>query len=144
MRSMILAMAFSIAILLAMPISLSDNLTDHATEDIVSGTDSGSFSHDSRAASPESVILPRVAGEDFRRFVSEGTSESVSLGESTFNVTLLGVADEDTVVLKVGDEVKKIDLGENRKFSGLGIYVAKVFFLPKESQTSFAKLVFYR
>jgi hypothetical protein len=77
-----------------------------------------------------------------KQTVSEGQTATVDVGGVSYEVTLLGVSDEDTAVVQVNEQSRSIDEGQSRKVGGLDVYVDEIYFLSKESQTSSAKLSF--
>jgi hypothetical protein len=77
-----------------------------------------------------------------KQTLSEGETATVDVGGVSYEVSLIGVSDEDTVIVKVEDESRTIDEGQSRKISGLEVYVDEVYFLSKEAQVSSARLSF--
>ena len=77
-----------------------------------------------------------------KQTVSEGETATVDVGGVAYEVTLMGVSDEDTAVVKVNDQSRSIDEGQSRKIAGLDVFVDEVFYLSKESQISSCKLSF--
>ena len=77
-----------------------------------------------------------------KQTLSEGETATVDVGGVSYDVTVMGVSDEDTVVVKVDDSSRSIDEGQSRKIAGLEVFVDEVFYLSKESQVSSAKLSF--
>lgn len=92
------------------------------------------------ADSDEDTLV--VFGGANKQTLSEGETASVEVGGVSYDVTLLGVSDADTAVIKVNDQSRSIDEGDSRKIGGLEVYVDEVFFLSKEAQTSSAQLTF--
>jgi hypothetical protein len=74
---------------------------------------------------------------------TEGQTRTIVVDGESFQATLVGVSDSDTAIVMVNDETKKINKGEEKSISGLGVYVAKITFFPKEAQVSWARLIFF-
>lgn len=72
----------------------------------------------------------------------EGQSRKVTVDDITFSVTLMGVSDIDTAVVKVNEMAKSVNQGQMEVISGLDVYVEEVFFQNREDQISYAKLFF--
>ncbi len=81
-------------------------------------------------------------GGSNKQTLSEGETATVDVGGVSYEVSVIGVSDENTVVVKVNDVSRTIDEGNSRKVSGLEVYVDEVYYLGKESQTSSARLSF--
>lgn len=72
----------------------------------------------------------------------EGQTKTLIIDGQSFEVGLVGISDPDTVIIMVNDLTEKIDEGNERRVSGLTVYVARVTFFPKETQAGWAKLIF--
>jgi hypothetical protein len=68
----------------------------------------------------------------------EGESTTATVGGTTYEITLIGVSDSNTAILKVNDDSDNIDEGTTQKIGGLSVYAKSVFFLSKETQVSSA------
>jgi hypothetical protein len=77
-----------------------------------------------------------------KQTLTEGESVTIEVGGISYDVSLLGVSDSDTIVLKVDDESRTIDEGQSRTISGLEVFVDDVFFLSKETQVSSGQITF--
>lgn len=77
-----------------------------------------------------------------KQTLTEGETATVDVGGVSYEVTLMGVSDTDTAVVKVNDQSRSIDEGQSRRVAGLDVFVDEVFFLSKESQVSSTKLSF--
>jgi hypothetical protein len=77
-----------------------------------------------------------------KQTLSEGETATVDVGGVSYEVSLIGVSDTNTVIVKVNDVSRTIDEGSSRKVSGLEVYVDEVYFLQKEAQVSSARLSF--
>jgi hypothetical protein len=77
-----------------------------------------------------------------KQTLSEGETATVDVGGVSYEVSLIGVSDTNTIVIKVNDVSRTIDEGNSRKVSGLEVYVDEVYFLQKEAQVSSARLSF--
>ena len=93
------------------------------------------------SASSENTKLV-VFGGASKQTLTEGETVTVEIGGVSYEISLIGVSDADTIVLKVGDVSRSLDEGDSRSIGGLDVYVDNVFFLSKESQTSSAQLTF--
>jgi hypothetical protein len=83
-----------------------------------------------------------VFGGANKQTLSEGESATVEVGGVSYDISLIGVSDSNTVVVKVGDVSRTIDEGQSRTVGGLEVFIDEVFFLSKESQVSSAQLTF--
>ena len=77
-----------------------------------------------------------------KQTLTEGETTTIDVGGVSYEVSLIGVSDTNTVIVQVDSVSRTIDEGNSRKISGLEVYVEEVYFLQKESQTSSAKLSF--
>jgi hypothetical protein len=77
-----------------------------------------------------------------KQTLTEGETVTVDVGGVSYEVSLIGVSDSNTVIVQVDSVSRTIDEGNSRKISNLEVYVEEVYYLSKESQTSSAKLSF--
>jgi hypothetical protein len=77
-----------------------------------------------------------------KQSMSEGETVTIEVGGISYTVSIIGVSDENTVVVKVNDISRTIDEGQSRTIDDLEVFVDEVFFLQKEAQVSSATLTF--
>ncbi|MCK4714169.1 MAG: hypothetical protein KAT35_01225, partial [Candidatus Aenigmarchaeota archaeon] len=83
-----------------------------------------------------------VFGGANKQTLTEGETATVTVGGVSYDISLIGVSDTDTVIVKVGDVSRTVDEGQSRNIGGLEVYIDSVFYLSKESQVSSAQLTF--
>lgn len=83
-----------------------------------------------------------VFGGANKQTLTEGETATVEVGGVSYDISLIGVSDADTVIVKVGDVSRTVDEGDSRNIGGLEVYIDSVYYLSKESQISSAQLTF--
>ena len=68
-----------------------------------------------------------------KKSLAEGESVTIDVGGVSYDVSLIGVSGPDTVVVKVNDVSRTIDMGDSRTIDNLEVFVDEVFYLSKES-----------
>ena len=129
-----LSPAYAMRVIFNDDLNFSDSTVDGNTIELF-GTEY-TISSDSDA---DTLVL---FGGANKQTLSEGETATVDVGGVSYEVSVIGVSDEDTVVVKVNDVSRTIDEGNSRKVSGLEVYVDEVYFLSKEAQVSSARLSF--
>ncbi len=79
-------------------------------------------------------------GSSDTRVLTEKDGVTVTVGGKTYDVTLNGVSDADTVVLTIGSETKSIDKGVTSTIGGLQVYIEDVFFYGSTRTDNQAKI----
>ncbi len=74
------------------------------------------------------------------RVLTEKEKVTVTVGSTSYDVTLNGVSDADTVVLTVGSETKSVDKGVTSTIGGLQVYIEDVFFYGSTRTDNQAKI----
>jgi hypothetical protein len=64
-----------------------------------------------------------------KQTLTEGETATVDVGGVSYEVSLIGVSDTDTVIVQVDTVSRTIDEGNSRKIEGLEVYVEEVYYL---------------
>lgn len=73
----------------------------------------------------------------------EGESINATKNNIMYTITLMGVQNENTAIININGETNTFNQGDDKIMKGLGIYLMKVYYLPKEGQSSFVQFLFY-
>lgn len=74
--------------------------------------------------------------------INEGDKITVTIAGTDYTVGVGGVSDSDTAVITVNGVPESMDTGQTKKINGLYVYLADVYYYPKEGEISQAKIDF--
>ncbi|MBI4175960.1 MAG: hypothetical protein HY518_02050 [Candidatus Aenigmarchaeota archaeon] len=100
----------------------------------------GGFTVDSETTSTAPIKLV-LNGGGTKIKLSEGTTQTVSVDGSDYEVELLSVADPNTINVCINADCDSVDEGVSRTLSGLAFLVLNVFHNPKDTGISSAELI---
>jgi hypothetical protein len=78
------------------------------------------------------LVLFGIAGKDT---IEAGETKTITVGETEYTVTLVGVVDEDTAILEVDGVRKEVDEDNTYDFAGTSVYVEDVFYYKVPEET---------
>jgi len=81
-------------------------------------------------------------GSSNSQLLNEGEEKTITINDVEHTVKLLGVSSSTVAVISVDGESKEVTQGNSYTISGVDVYVDSVYYYPKESQVSQAKLSF--
>lgn len=74
------------------------------------------------------------------QIINEGEEITITVGGEDYTVGVGGVSDDNTASVSVNGVLETMDTGNTKKISGLDVYLAAVYYYPKEGQVSQAKV----
>ncbi len=77
---------------------------------------------------PESVNMATISvGPEVSLETQTGTKE-ITIEDVTYSLSLIGVSDEDTAVVKINDSSRAVDLGDTRTWNGMYVTINSIDF----------------